>query len=382
MKIIVHRGTHQIGGCSTEIATKTSRIVIDFGSELDGNQSLDVDSVTKGISDCKAVLFTHYHGDHIGLLESINSDIPLFIGELSLDILKLQNARQKIYAEEVIDRIKPYITGKEMIFGDITVTPYMVDHSAFDSHMFLIEAEGKKILHTGDFRAHGFRGKGLLPTLKKYVGEVDVIICEGTTIGRGTIKSLAESELLCKAKTIFDENKYVFIVCASTNVDRIAAFCSAVPRGKYCICDGYQRSILDVVREKSGKYSSLYAFPKILTYSSRLDEKMKNRGFCMFIRPGNYLSDKLLEQYKDMAPLVVYSMWHGYLEQNDSLTKKLSEYRIEELHTSGHADMGTIENVIKAVKPKVVVPIHTNNPERFSFSAHVKVLEDEEEMQI
>lgn len=382
MKIIVHRGTHQIGGCSTEIATKTSRIVIDFGSELDGNQPLDVDGITQGISDCKAVLFTHYHGDHIGMLESINSDIPLFIGKLSLDILKLQNARQKIYAEEVINRIKPYITGQKMIFGDITVTPYMVDHSAFDSHMFLIEAEGKKILHTGDFRAHGFRGKGLIPTLKKYVGEVDVIICEGTAMGRGTVKSLTESELLCKAKKILAENKYVFIVCASTNVDRIAAFCSAVPRGKYCICDGYQQAVLDVVREKSGKYSSLYTFPKILTYSSRLDEKMKYRGFCMFIRPGNYLSDKLLEQYKDMAPLVVYSMWHGYLEQNDSLTKKLSEYRIEELHTSGHADMGTIENVIKAVKPKVVVPIHTNNPERFSFSAHVKVLEDEEEMQI
>lgn len=378
MKIIVHRGTHQIGGCSTEIATKTSRIVIDFGSELDGNQSLDVDGITTGMSDCKAVLFTHYHGDHIGLLESINSDIPLFIGEMSLDILKLQNARQKIYSEEVIDRIKPYITGTKMTFGDITVTPYMVDHSAFDSHMFLIEAEGKKILHTGDFRTHGFRGKGLLPTLKKYVGEVDVIICEGTAMGRGTIKSLTESELLCKAKKILDENKYVFIVCASTNVDRIAAFCSAVPRGKYCICDGYQQSILDVVREKSGKYSTLYTFPKMLTYSSRLDEKMKNRGFCMFIRPGNYLSDKLLEQYKDMAPLVVYSMWHGYLAQNDSLAKKLSEYRIEELHTSGHADMGTIENVIKAVKPKIVVPIHTNRPEEFSANELVQVLNDEE----
>ena len=380
MKIIVHRGTHQIGGCSTEIATKTSRIVIDFGSELDGNQALDVDGITKGISDCKAVLFTHYHGDHIGLLESINSDIPLFIGELSLDILKLQNARQKIYAEEVINRIKPYITGQKMIFGDITVTPYMVDHSAFDSHMFLIEAEGKKILHTGDFRAHGFRGKGLLPTLKKYVGEVDVVICEGTTMGRGTIKSLTESELLCKAKKILDENKYVFIVCASTNVDRIVAFCSAVPRGKYCICDGYQQSVLDVVREKSGKYSSLYTFPKMLTYSSQLDEKMKNRGFCMFIRPGNYLSNGILAQYKDLDPLIVYSMWHGYLEQDDLLAENLKGFRLKELHTSGHADIKTIEEVINEVKPKMVIPIHTNNPDAFSSNICIRSVKDGEEL--
>jgi len=380
MKIIVHRGTHQIGGCSAEISTETSKILIDFGSELNGNAPLDISGVTKGTSRCNAVLFTHYHGDHIGLLENINPDIPLYIGELSLDILKLQNARQKIYEETAIERIKSYITGRKMTFGDIAVTPYMVDHSAFDSHMFLIEAEGKKILHTGDFRTHGFRGKGLIPTLKKYVGEVDVIICEGTAIGRGDSKSLTESELLCKAKKILAENKYIFIVCASTNVDRIAAFCSAVPRGKYCICDGYQQSVLDMVREKSSKYSSLYAFPKMLTYSSNLDDKMRNRGFCMFIRPGNYLSNRILAEYKDLDPLILYSMWHGYLEQDELLMKLLRGYRLEELHTSGHADIETIEEVIHTVKPKMVVPIHTNNPDSFPSNLSMQNIKDGEEI--
>lgn len=31
---------------------------------------------------------------------------------------------------------------------DITITPYIVDHSAYNSFMFLIEADGKRILHT------------------------------------------------------------------------------------------------------------------------------------------------------------------------------------------------------------------------------------------
>ena len=39
--------------------------------------------------------------------------------------------------------------------GDMTLTPIRVNHSAFDSYMFLIEAEGKRVLHTGDFRTHG-----------------------------------------------------------------------------------------------------------------------------------------------------------------------------------------------------------------------------------
>ena len=36
MKLIIHRGTHQIGGCVTELRTSTTRIVIDMGSPLPG----------------------------------------------------------------------------------------------------------------------------------------------------------------------------------------------------------------------------------------------------------------------------------------------------------------------------------------------------------
>lgn len=378
MKVIIHRGSHQIGGCCTEIATDRSRILIDFGAELDGNAELNIKGITGGNSHCNAVLFSHYHGDHIGLIESINKDIPLFIGELSLNILKMQNDRRKTYSEDVINRISSYKTGYPFVFGDIKVTPFMVDHSAFDSHMFLIEADGKKVLHTGDFRQHGFRGKGLIPTLEKYVGEIDVLICEGTTISRNSQTIMTESELTARAKSVFENNKYVFIACASTNIDRIAAFCSAVPSGKYCICDAYQKKILDVVKEKSGSRSALYTFPKALIYSPSLDDKMLQRGFCAFIRPGNYLSNKLLEQYKDKDPLIVYSMWHGYLEQNNALKNALSDFRMVELHTSGHADSETIDRVISKTKPKLIIPIHTDTPEQFANLSAVRVVDDGE----
>lgn len=378
MKVIIHRGSHQIGGCCTEIATDTSRILIDFGSELDESAELHISGVTDGKSCCNAVLFSHYHGDHIGLMESINADIPLYISDLSLRILKQQNARQKVFDENVVNRIETYKTASSLVFGDITVTPFMVDHSAFDSHMFLIEADDKKVLHTGDFRSHGFRGKGLLPTLEKYVGAVDVLICEGTTISRNKEIPMTEGVLARKAKEILQENKYVFVACASTNIDRIAAFCSAVPRGKYCLCDSYQKSILDIVKEKSGKYSNLYDFPKMLTYSPALDDKMLQHGFCMFIRPGNFLSTKLLEKYKDLDPLVVYSMWHGYLDQNANLKNALGGFRLTELHTSGHADVDTIDKVISITNPKMIIPIHTDMPEQFANSQTVRVVSDGE----
>lgn len=36
MKIKIHRGLDQIGGCITEIWTDTSRVFIDFGQNLPG----------------------------------------------------------------------------------------------------------------------------------------------------------------------------------------------------------------------------------------------------------------------------------------------------------------------------------------------------------
>ena len=68
---------------------------------------------------------------------------------------------------------------QKLRFGDIVVTPYFVSHSAYDAYMFLIEAEGKRILHTGDFRGHGYFSKGLILTIQKYIGQVDVLIIEG-----------------------------------------------------------------------------------------------------------------------------------------------------------------------------------------------------------
>ena len=43
MKITIHRGTHQIGGCATEICTAYTRIFVDFGSALDGSAGIQIE---------------------------------------------------------------------------------------------------------------------------------------------------------------------------------------------------------------------------------------------------------------------------------------------------------------------------------------------------
>ena len=86
MEIKVYRGTHQIGGCVTEITSRNTRIFIDFGNELPGSdgeqkkETLSVPGVTEGEPRCDGVFFTHTHGDHIGQVDWIHPDIPLWLG--------------------------------------------------------------------------------------------------------------------------------------------------------------------------------------------------------------------------------------------------------------------------------------------------------------
>lgn len=392
MKIIIHRGTNQIGGCATEYRTKNTKIIIDFGAELDGElgKPLDISGVTCGKSDCDAVLFTHYHGDHVGLMETINGDIPLYIGDASKGIIRILNDRLqksqfiKSFSAETVERIRTFKPCSVLTIGDIKITPFMIDHSAYDAYMFLIEADSKRILHTGDFRTHGFRGKGLVKVIKKYIGNIHGLVCEGTTLSRTDEKCETENELISRIKEVIRENKYVFVVCSSTNIDRIAGICAAVQNGKYCVCDEYQKQVIDYVKEKASKYTSLYKFNKVKVYGKNLDQSMREKGFCMFVRCANPRHKTIMQKYKDLNPLIIYSMWSGYLQQPE-VKNFVDGFRWVHMHTSGHADANTIKGLINLLNPDFIVPMHTELPEKFidiSDNRKVLLLNDADEIDV
>ena len=173
MKITIHRGTNQIGGCVTEIESNGYKVFIDFGEQLpgaenDNNKALQVDGLTCGDISKSALFITHYHGDHIGKICDTVSGLPIYVGETALEIYKCLEKRlthipDKAEAEKhkkILNRLKNVNTfkpAKAIKIGEIAITPLFIDHSAFDAYMFIVEADGKRVLHTGDFRGHGER---------------------------------------------------------------------------------------------------------------------------------------------------------------------------------------------------------------------------------
>lgn len=399
MKIIIHRGTNQIGGCLTELQSNSgTKILIDIGANLpdsEGNKKteIELEGLTYGESSFEAIFITHYHGDHIGLYNKVNSNIPIYIGKISKGIystLQKRLGKANIVSKEDFEKIDAFNTFSikdKITIKDIVVTPIGTDHSAFDSYMFLIEADNKKILHTGDFRIHGQRGKKLLDAVRKYVRDVDCLICEGTTLTRNDNEILSESQLQFNAENIFKNNRYNFILCSSTNIDRIAAFHKAALRAhKMFVCDRYQSEILEYVSKNSR--SSLYKFnesreSKIYCYGDNMIDKMREYGFVMLVRPTDRFKD-IMSKFQDYH--FIYSQWLGYLKGKNIDYKRIQDFvpeSFEYLHTSGHATPDAIKQIIEITNPRIVIPIHTEGKEKIKeLTDKAVILEDKEEIMI
>lgn len=386
MNITVHRGANQIGGCITEISSDNCKLLIDFGSNLPGSQKAELTEaqICDIVGSTDAIFYTHYHGDHVGLHHLISSNIKQYIGSGAKDVMYCKYNALNKYGNydkelEMANNMNTYRAGQRLDVGgkgEIFITPYFVSHSAFDAYMFKIECEGKIILHTGDFRRHGYLGKGLFPTLRKYVGEVDILITEGTMLGRKQEGIVSENEIQRCITKILKEHKYVFALCSSTDIDRLASFHAASKNtGRVFLVDKYQKSVLDIFSKYAGKQSPLFKFNafELINYKTfNVKRKLTREGFLMPIRISSYhLVKEMLGTYNDESAWLIYSMWGGYAEENKNYTienvisiRNLFEYRIfdgtkDSVHTSGHADVQTLADVCKTVNPRIgVIPIH------------------------
>lgn len=377
--ITIHRGTRQIGGVVTEISDGKSKVFIDIGANLpdadfDTAELPPIDGLTTGSGVGSALFLTHYHGDHVGNLRLVLPDVPVSMGKtakaLHLGLVK------RIRKEDVplFEGVETFGPLDKLTVGDITVTPLMTDHSAFDAYMFVVEAAGKRILHTGDFRTHGFRGGKTFKMLQAYAKNIDYIISEGTMLSRAGEKVMTEPELQREAVKIMKEAKYTFALAGSLNIDRIGAFYhAAIKAGRIFVCDYYQKCQLEIVRDNHKDKSSFYDFAQVFDVDDieRVPEKllrlMENKGFCMMIRANDKFKP-YLERFSD-GRTVLYSMWSGYLQgktTSESIVEFLKPYDFTTLHTSGHATTEALKELYNTVKPSGgLIPIHTVFPERF-----------------
>ena len=392
MKVRIHRGTKQIGGTCIEIEHEGERIVFDFGLPLDGKP--DDTSIVPYIlgDDLKAVLISHPHIDHYGLLHHLPENIPVVIGEAARNMIRA--------AAPFTKQALPQLDGlnlehkKTLTLGVFRITPYLVDHSAYDAYALLIEAGGKRLFYSGDFRAHGRKSKLFEQMVVQPPKDIDVLLMEGSSLSRledsHTFPTEAdlEQELIAKSKVT---PGLLMVHTSAQNIDRIVSLYRACKQtARTLVIDLYAAAIFEATGNQHIPKSS---WPNVALYIPQSQRRLiaSNQWFDLM----NYHASQRIypEKLRETAskfvllfrPMMmgdldkascldgagfVYSQWQGYLELGfyTELQNWLDKHGIEmsHIHTSGHASPVDLKRFAEAIAAKALVPIHSFAPQKFA----------------
>jgi ribonuclease J len=427
MFLTIHRGSREIGGTCVELQSGASRILVDFGLPLvdENREQFDSKKISgkskedlirsgvlpsiKGLYDgeqpnVKAVLLSHPHQDHYGLLSFIDSRIPVYLSEGCKQLIEISHFFGQ--TDFKATNVTPVTVWDQFEEGAFKIRPYLVDHSGFAALAFLIEAEGKRIFYSGDFRGHGRKSILFENMLKRPPNNVSYLLLEGSMIGRAQGEYRSEKDIERRLVELFSsDRKLFFTACSSQNIDRIVSIYRACLRTKRVfVIDPYTALVLHRLKKISphipqfdwGENMRIFFVPN--SYTSKM---AGNRSLFRF-KSAKITYDQILDIRSRLVikdsygtrqtfsqkghlgeTTLIYSMWGGYFP-DVKLFWEQNDVPVLHVHCSGHAYIDDLQDFVKAIRPEFIVPIHTFFPERYPelFGKNVRIIPDGKAVQI
>jgi ribonuclease J len=435
VKVVLHRGAQHIGGSCVELRSENgSRILLDLGMPLtqpDGSdwprgtmarpgEALRREKVLPNIEglyagskpEVTALILSHAHLDHYGLAHYVHNDIPVFGSRGTLAMLRAS----KLFVPDAVipENLRELPTSEAKSLAAFSVQGIPVDHAAPDSRALLVEADGQRLLYSGDLRAHG-RQPQLFKDLPAAAGPIDVLILEGTTVGQaqGSHGFTNEIDVEHRLAELLKANGsgLAVVIASGQNIDRaISVYQAALATGRELVIDPYQAYVLMMLKDIRPDAPQFNSPSVRVKFVSNHVAKLKAAGLwslaCKMSRAGKVSAEQLaanpggfvflarssgatvaLIRYlaRTTQPIIVWSQWRDYLNRNGPVPKYCKEQGIEPLviHSGGHAHPEDLADLAERLHPGMVVPIHTEAAAQFArFIPNVRVVADGETLNI
>ncbi len=361
-----------------------------------------------------AVLLSHAHSDHADYISFLREDIPILMGETAKDIIDSIEAERQANIEfeisgfkkrplergsEIIRRkINTFRTGEKIKIDSIEIEPVHVDHSIPGCYCFIIRTSDSTLVYSGDLRMHGNKPELTLDFVDRASSSnPDIMLCEGTRINE--TYSNKESDVLEIFRYYVGNAKELFVLVdySYKDVDRLTTL--------YNVAKSSGRKLL--IDVKTARYllalstSTSLALPKpndenVAIYKPRkgsgvYDDDDYDSEDVEFYRQENVLTAEdirgkqgsviaalgasYIDQLIDIRPsggVYFHSMSEPFNEEGEISEFKMNNW-IERFgmsrvhsHCSGHASGRDLNEIVKRIGPKALIPIHTEHPELFS----------------
>ncbi len=395
MRARIHRGAAQVGGTCVELESTGARLLLDLGMPLDaaeGEAPLpEVPGLREEDPSLLGVLVSHLHGDHCGLVPFARPGLALGMGATAARILReaefftgrpaLPEPRWRFE-----DR-QPYQV------GPFRITPNQVEHGALDAFALLVEAGGRRLLYSGDLRAHGNDRDPWSRLTADPPRGVHALLLEGTQVGDGREgKGPTEADLGAALAARFRAwPGLVLAAWSSQNLDRLRTVYQASRKaGRTLVVDLYTATLAQAVgaagvpvpgdeglavycrRRERLQVKEAKAFERVRAiHGARVfpeDLAARARELVAMLRPS--MARELEQAGALRGALAIWSLWRGYLEgpTEQRLQEALDRHGVplEVHHVSGHAYVSDLRLLVAAVRPGRVVPIHTADPRAYA----------------
>jgi ribonuclease J len=255
------------------------------------------------------------------------------------------------------------------------------------------------VVYSGDLRMHGPRSD----LTREFVDKArksrpHAMLMEGTNMSKGADHSFTEEEVKQEIEKIISGAKgTVFTYFPSTNVDRfMTLFNAAVRNNRRLVVDTNLAYYIKSMRQKLPILPDLMADADIGVYfppkksctfcaddyyykddKALLPKKVDYRDIRE--NPGRYVMHMSFNKLAELVHIkpegadFIYSSSEHFYEGEDNEEQRrvwenwMEHFGIEfhKAHCSGHASKEDIANMIEAIDPEMLIPVHTNVPEEF-----------------
>jgi ribonuclease J len=350
-----------------------------------------------GPAEYQGVLLSHAHIDHVGYAHFLDESIPIYCGETSKTILSALSETGGIDIDP--SSLKCFRTGTRIRIDNIEIKPIHVDHSIPGAYGFIIHTTEGTLVYSGDLRLHGPAAHMTEEFVSKAAEEhPSIMLCEGTRVGQEESAKLhSETEVKNAAnRVVSSTSRLVTVSFYGRDTDRINTFYSVSVKNnrKFVVTmkaallltklkEDVHLAVPDVLsdenilvykkRKKTGAYEEKDYYKwerpyldKAVDYKYIHDNQSR---VLVAIEPRDF--SELIDIRPDPSGHYIYSMSepHSELEEVDEAIQRnwLKHFGMEyhQFHASGHAPPKDIGKIIERIRPKTLIPIHTEHPDKF-----------------
>ncbi|MEO8349355.1 MAG: MBL fold metallo-hydrolase [Acidobacteriota bacterium] len=357
-----------------------SNLVVDVGVSFPDETFPGIDRIAPDLSPLKdvpidAVLLTHGHEDHVGALPLLREwcRAPVYGLPFTLALARRRLDEAGLPAEPMIEARR----GETIRAGSFAIRFFRVSHSVPDSAAILIEAGGRKLFHSGDFKLDPDPPDGETTDVEAIAeataGGVDLALVDSTNAerpGRALSERVAGEGLAAAFATAPGR---IILTTFSSHVARVSqAAGAAIGSGRRVAMLGRSMRTVAEIAERFGR---LRLPDSARIAPGELSRVPRGRVLCLTSgsqgEPFSALYRLALDEHTDLrldpGDLVLFSSRtipgheRSVNRVTDHLVRRGARVMRETeppIHVSGHAHRDDIADWLALSKPRAVLPVH------------------------